>query len=227
MSLRRAHLYSLTLTGASFAVAAALYSRLPDPVPTHWDFAGNADGFTPKPWGAFMLPLIQLGVWALLAVVPLISPRRYSIAPFAGVYGKLVVAVNVFETAAGFVTLMAAAGMPIVSMPRFFSVAIGLLLVVVGNYLGKMTPNFWSGIRTPWTLASPEVWRRTHRLAGWLFVGCGLIVIASGLIHPSVVVLLGASAVVVIVPIAFSYYIYRRLAPDASNDHSDDDPIDV
>ena len=43
-------------------------------------------------------------------------------------------------------------------MQHIIPVLLGLLLVIIGNYFGKLRKNFFAGIRTPWTLASNEVW---------------------------------------------------------------------
>lgn len=219
MSLRRAHLISLGLTMASFAIALALYSRLPDPVPTHWNLRGQVNGWTPKPWGAYALPLTQLGTLLFLILAPRLSPRGFSVARFGRAYAKIEVALMLFFTLMIAVGHGDAAGLHIVSMPHFVSVAVGLLFVILGNYFGKLTPNFYMGIRTPWTLASPEVWSRTHRLGGWLFVAGGLILAVSGLFHPSFVLFVIVLVTILVIPLVYSVVIYRTLD---RNDHEDD-----
>ena len=89
--------------------------------------------------------------------------------------------------------------------------AVGALLMVLGNYMGKLRKNFFIGIRTPWTLASDAVWERTHRLAGWLFVAAGLVMVASVLIGAPIWLPLGAIAAATLLPVAYSLWIYRRL----------------
>jgi uncharacterized membrane protein len=98
-----------------------------------------------------------------------------------------------------------------VDMVRGIEAGIGLLLAVVGNFLGKVTRNFFVGIRTPWTLASEEVWMRTHRLGGRLFVLAGLAMFALALAGGgpiAMIVVVGAAALVSVVA---SYFIYRRI----------------
>jgi uncharacterized membrane protein len=207
---------SLGLALVSLAIGLALYGHLPDPVPSHWNLHGQADGFTPKPLGAVFVPIIQLVVLGVLAALPFVSPRRFSMAPFVRVFARIEIAIMLFLTLVNGVTLSEAAGRPLVSLPRFFVSALGLLLLVLGNYLGKVTPNFFVGVRTPWTLASPEVWLRTHRLAGWLFVLGGLVLIGDGLIAPSVALLFAVLSVVVVIPIVFSFVMYKRLGDDGN-----------
>lgn len=210
MTLRRADLVGLALVGGAFVLAASIYDGLPGPVPTHWDHQGRPDGVTPKPLGAFVLPIVTAAVWGVLALLPRLSPRGYSIERFRRVYDIVRTATLAFVTIAGAVALLAAAGCPIRPL-SVVTVAIGLLLAVLGNYMGKMRRNFFVGVRTPWTLASEEVWLRTHRLASKLFVGAGIVVAAAGLTGAGVwllPVVVGAAA---LASAAASYVFYRRV----------------
>ena len=96
-------------------------------------------------------------------------------------------------------------------MRRGAGAAVGILLAVLGNFLGKVTRNFFVGIRTPWTLASDEVWYKTHRLGGKLFVLAGLAVFVLSLAGAgpiAVGVVIGAAALISVVA---SYLFYRRI----------------
>ena len=73
----RAIVASWALAVAWFVLAGALYSRLPDPVPTHWNLRGEADGFSPKPLGPFIIPLFLLVTCVVLPVLPRISPKDF------------------------------------------------------------------------------------------------------------------------------------------------------
>jgi uncharacterized membrane protein len=210
MKFSRTNLLSLGLVVLSFALAAALYPRLPESVPTHWNAAGEADGFTPKPWGPFVLPLVIVGVYVLLVVLPRISPRGYRMGRFQGVFEIMQAAILAFLFLVNVLVLLAGIGAPI-AMDRAIHAGTGLLFVVLGNFMGKVTKNFFVGIRTPWTLASDEVWLRTHRLGGKLFVLAGIGVFVSGLLGGGVIPLLAAVAVAAGVPVVYSYVIYRRI----------------
>ena len=87
----------------------------------------------------------------------------------------------------------------------------GVLFIVIGNLLGKVTRNFFVGIRTPWTLASEEVWYRTHRLAGKLFVAAGLFMVVASLAGLRLWPLFVSLGVAALVPVVYSYVIYRRI----------------
>jgi uncharacterized membrane protein len=88
---------------------------------------------------------------------------------------------------------------------------VGLLFIALGNYLGKFPKNFFVGIRTPWTLASDVVWARTHRLAGWLFMAAGFVVVASVFFDSPPWVMISAIAAAALIPFVYSLVIYRKL----------------
>jgi uncharacterized membrane protein len=210
MKISRTNLLSVGLVVLSFVLSAALYSRLPESIPTHWNAGGEADGFTPKPWGPFVLPLVMAGVSLLLVVLPRISPRGYRMERFRAVFEIIQAAILAFLFLLNVLVLLAGIGAP-VPMDRAIHAGTGLLFVILGNFMGKLTKNFFVGIRTPWTLASDEVWLRTHRLGGKLFVLAGIGLFVSGLLGGGAIPLLAAVAVAAGIPVVYSYVIYRRI----------------
>jgi len=102
------------------------------------------------------------------------------------------------------------------------------LLMFVGNYMGKIRKNFFIGIRTPWTLASDEVWAKTHRLGGWCMVAAGLAMAAGAFadVVTDWIVLIVVG--IVLIPVVYSYFAYRALegfGPDPKiNDDADSNP---
>jgi uncharacterized membrane protein len=110
------------------------------------------------------------------------------------------------------VTLIAIGMGAAIQLPRVINVGGGAMFVLLGNYLGRVESNWFLGIRTPWTLSSETVWRKTHRTAAWLFVAGGIFVILVGLIQPAgQVALLGVTAATVVgIPVVQSYVLWRR-----------------
>jgi uncharacterized membrane protein len=217
MTIKRDSLLNAALIVASFALTAALYSRLPAMVPTHWNARGQADGFTAKPLGAFLMPMVMLGTYLVLSVIPRISPRGFRVERFQRVFEILRSAILAFLFLINVLTLLAGVGVP-VPMDRAIFGGVGLLFVVIGNFMGKLTRNFFVGIRTPWTLASEEVWLRTHRLGGKLMVIAGVLIAVSGLFGGGVIPLLVGVGLAAVVPIVYSYVIYRRIEGHGPND---------
>ncbi|MCP3065566.1 SdpI family protein [Myxococcus sp. K38C18041901] len=217
MRISRANAVGLGFVIVSFAMAAVFYERLPDSIPTHWNAKGVADGYTAKPWGPFMQPLVMAGVYLLMRVLPRISPRGYRMERFQSVYEFVVAMLLAFLFLVNGLVLLAGLGVE-VPMARALHAGTGLLFMTLGNFMGKVTKNFFFGIRTPWTLANDEVWLRTHRLGGKLFVLAGLALVVTGLMGAGpewVLVLVG---VVVVIPVVYSYVISRRLEGGSTND---------
>jgi uncharacterized membrane protein len=210
MNIRTANRIGAAATALAFGAAGALYSRLPERVPTHWNWRGEIDGWTAKPLGPFVMPLAMAGVLALMAAVPRLSPKRWGVEPFESVYALLQTVMTAFFAVMTGALLLAGLGRA-PAMSRVVDVAAGLVLAVVGNFLGKVTKNFFVGIRTPWTLASDEVWLRTHRLGGKLLVATGALAVISGLAGWSALPFLVALGLTGAVTTVYSYVVYRRV----------------
>jgi uncharacterized membrane protein len=204
------NLLSLGLVVLAFALVAAVYDRLPEHVPTHWNINGAVDARMAKPWGPFLLPLTMAGVFVLLRILPRISPRGYEMDPFRPAYGAMQLAILGLLFAVSVSQLLTSLGW-VVSMNQVASVGMGVLLVIIGNFMGKVTTNFFAGIRTPWTLADPEVWLRTHRFAGKVLVFAGLVVAVAGLLGADMRLMAAGVIVAALLPAVYSYVIYQRL----------------
>jgi uncharacterized membrane protein len=210
MRINRANLLNLGLVVLSFALARGFYGRLPASIPIHWDGRGDVSGFAPKQWGAFLMPAAMACTYLLLTVIPRISPRGFGVESFRRVYQIFETAILAFLLLVTVLILSAGAGAKI-PMDRAIYAGVGLLFVVLGNFMGKITKNFFVGIRTPWTLASDEVWLRTHRLGGRLFVVAGVGLLACGLLGGGPIPLLAAVAIAGGIPVIYSYLLYRRI----------------
>ena len=210
MKIRRTNLLSLGLVALSLVMGAALYARLPQLSPTH---------LTPRPWEPFILPLVMLGVLLLFLAIPRISPRGYRVERFQNAFEITQVALLSLLLLVNLLIVLAGLGVP-VPVRQAARAGTGLLFVVLGNFMGKFTKNFFLGIRTPWTLASDEVWLRTNRLGGKLVVLTGLVLLASSFLGAGAIWFLLTIPVAVGIPIVYSYILYRRIEgfKDGTND---------
>lgn len=207
------------LIGLMIAFALAVYGRLPEQVPTHFDLSGEPDGWTPRFPGAFLMPLLAAGVYLLLIVLRRIDPRGANYNRFEETWWVFLNVIALLMTALHVLSLGFAIGWPI-EMDRAVIVTMGLLFVGLGNYMPRLRSNWWMGIRTPWTLESEEVWRETHRVGGWAFVAAGLLVVVAGLLlepGPRAWATGIAFGAAVLVPLVYSYVAYRRLRRGALN----------
>jgi uncharacterized membrane protein len=194
----------LLLVVAAVAVSIFYYPKLPEQMATHWDASGQPNGFSNRFLGAWLLPLIMAVVWLILRAVPHIDPRRTNYEKFSGMYEALVILILGFMLVMHVVVLMAATGAPI-KMERVAMPIVGAFIAIMGLLIPKAHPNWFVGIRTPWTLTSDLSWERTHRIGGPLFVVLGLLMVVTTFIMPEVAIWVLVAAVVGIVIFLFAY----------------------
>jgi len=196
---------------ATLAAGLLLYPRLPDMMPGHWNIKGQIDGWVSKPFGVLFFPLLNLGLYPLMLLLPRIDPRRENYRRFAGVYRLIRLFLHVFLALLYIVTLLAALGYTL-RVDAIVKFAVSLLILVLGNYMGKIKHNYFVGIKTPWTLASEEVWYKTHRFAAPLWVGAGILGMAISVFRQVWLNWLYFASLIVIglVPIIYSYFLFRK-----------------
>lgn len=197
---------SLALVVLSWTLTLGLYDRIPDPVPTHWNISGQADRFTPKPWGAFLSPALLTVVWALLSFGPrrATDPRTGLPLRDLSAYQAGVLAVVFALSSVHLWMLFDGARL------QPLAIVIGALLLPLGVVLPRVPRNHVMGIRTPWSLRSDATWEATHRLAGPVMVIAGLGSLACGLLgaHPGAVV--GLLVLALGIPTVASWWISGR-----------------
>jgi uncharacterized membrane protein len=203
---------SVAFVATAWLATLYFWPRLPDPMPIHWGLDGRPDGFAPLPWGGLALAMVSTAVWLVLAGLPRLDPRRAHIEASARSYAIIKATCLAFLALVTWLALAAAASAEPRLPTSFLNVGVGALFMVLGNYLPKLRSNFFVGIRTPWTLSDEEVWARTHRVAGPLMVGLGIVMMAAAWLPPFM-----AMAVVVVVgmgypawAIGYSYWLFRR-----------------
>lgn len=198
------------LIAATIVFSMAFYNRLPDPMPIHWNAAGEVDGYGSRWFGTFLMPVVMLVIWGLLVVLPKLDPRSANIEKFRDTYDLLVIAVVAVMGAIQVGIVASALGWP-VAVGRVAPIAIGALFVFLGNLLPRFRSNFFFGIRTPWTLSSESVWNRTHRVGGYVMVVMGLLLGLAGVIGTArwLYVAIGGGVAMMLVVLVYSYMIWR------------------
>jgi uncharacterized membrane protein len=190
------------------------YPHLPLQVPSHWNAAGEIDGYSSAFSGAFLFPLITLGVWLFLLLIPLIDPRKENYQKMGKVYWLFSFIVVLFLCILHLGILMTALGILKTGLVPFLSYAgVGVLFIVIGLCMGKIRHNYFFGIRTPWTLASEEVWNKTHNTVGpWWIIG-GVVFLFLGFL-PEYLMLPLLLLIVMVLALGsagYSYLVYRSL----------------
>lgn len=201
---------AIALVAAALMATAAAYPHLPSMVPVHWNFHGQIDRYAPR-WALFLLgPGTMAGMIVLFALLPWLSPKHFEVGVFRATCARIMlIVVAVFGYLHG-VLLWAALGHAM-NMGRATLGGLCLLVVLLGNLMGKVRRNFYIGVRTPWTLANERVWNRTHLFAAKTFVAAGLLGMCftlAGSWRWTTVVLLGAG---LFAPVVYSLVFYKRL----------------
>ncbi|HZK78926.1 MAG TPA: SdpI family protein, partial [Gemmatimonadaceae bacterium] len=162
-------------------------------------------------WGAWMMPLVLACTWLLMRALPHIDPRRDNYLKFMGAYETIIIAVMLLLLGVHVMVLASATGRAI-SLERVLPAGLGLLFIVVGAVLPRVHPNWFVGIRTPWTLSSDLSWERTHRVGGYLFMAVGTITVLTALVAPALTfkILFCAALVVVVFVFVYSYVVWKN-----------------
>ncbi len=194
-------------------LSIVLYNDLPQQIAIHWDSAGNPDNFAPKAVAAFGLPFLLAAINLLSKLKLYHDPKRSNTSQAMQVVAAwtppllslIVVPITLF------IAMGAAIPIALVVPPL-----VGVLLIICGNYLPKNRQNYTIGIRLAWTLHNADNWNKTHRMAGYLYIFAGLILIAGTFISHHSGVINGMSLTVfvvillVIAPIIYSFMLYRK-----------------
>src|SRR2546428_6544558 len=179
----RSRWFGLVIAALAVAMSVWAYPQLPPTVATHWSLNGTPDGFSSRLCALAIVPLVLVIMTAVFNVLPKVDPRRENYAKFLSSYWLIANAVIVFLLVAHGMIIAAGLGFAI-KIDRLMPLGIGLLFVFLGNFLARVEPNWFVGIRTPWTLSSDTWWRRTHRTGGWVFVIGGLLLSRAAVLPP-------------------------------------------
>ena len=207
----RSRWFGLVIAVVAVAISIWAYPHLPPVVATHWGVHGNPNGFSSRGWAVSILPLAILVLTGLFNVLPRLDPRGENYPKFFGTYWLIANAVIAFMLLVHGMVIANGLGYPL-PIERGIPFAVALLLVVLGNFLTRVEPNWFVGIRTPWTLSSDTVWRKTHRTGGWLMVIGGLV-LAAGALLPRVAfwpLFVATLVIVAVIPIVQSYVLWKR-----------------
>jgi uncharacterized membrane protein len=190
-----------------------IWDKLPDSIPTHWNIHGEVNHYSSKTWGTLFLPLLNIGMYLLLFVLPKIDPRKKNYQYFGNTYRSIRMLLVIFMTALFFVTMQIALGAMAMNSKAMFILIFGLM-AVLGNFMRTIRSNFFVGIRTPWTLDNPEVWRRTHEAGGklWFYASligmvCLLFIRKEDILWLTIPYL----AAIIVYPVLYSYLLFKKI----------------
>jgi uncharacterized membrane protein len=197
---------------APFVYLAIIWNTLPEEVPTHWNYKGEVDKWGDKYSLIALLFLLPVLTYVLMLVIPKIDPKK-KIELMGGKYYQLKFILVLFMSTLAFIILNISVNQSTSSSNLIF-IPIGVLFIVLGNYFKVIQPNYFIGIKTPWTLESKEVWKLTHTLAGKLWIAGGLIIVLTSLTIAKsifIYVFLVTIAIITLVPVIYSYVKFKEL----------------
>jgi len=194
------------------ALAIWSYPNLPEIVPSHWNAAGQVDDYSSRLTHVLLFPGVIVGMYLLFIALPYIEPRRGHFVKSWGFYSIIKNFMMAFMSAIFGIATYAGLYDQSLSMELVIPVLVGILFILIGNYLSQVKSNFFMGIRTPWTLSSDEVWRKTHSVGGYSFVIGGLLFLVSPFIPTpwNAYIPLAAIIIAALVPVIYSYIIYNQ-----------------
>ena len=194
-----------------FILAIIAWPNAPESIPIHWGLSGEPDNYAGKLFGLLGAPLIALGIYILFLILPRMDPKRENYQRFWNRYLFLRNLVIVMFACIKVIVFLWIMGMEIKMNIAVFMI-VGFLLIFIGNYMGKLRPTWFVGIRSPWTLSSNESWNKTHHLGGWLFVIIGLgMVVAAPFQEKWAYYALGITGVVFLVFLyVYSYLVWKK-----------------
>lgn len=183
-----------------------MWNQLPDPMPTHFGADGQADGWSSKAFGVFGLPLIMLGVHLLCIFASVADPKSKNYSE--KLFGIIVWLCPVLSIFAEGMTYAYALGYGM-NTTRYAMMFVAVLFIILGNYLPKCRHNYTLGVKLPWTLADENNWNATHRLAGYLWIIGGLVLLVNAFFF-NMYVFMVVLFMMVLVPSVYSYLYYRN-----------------
>ena len=187
-------------------IGVFFWDRLPDMMATHFGTNNMANGYSSKAFAVFGIPLICLAVLWIGAFVVAYDPRKQNITPKMFTLGLWIAPIISLIVAAAMYSINLGYAVNTTYVGGLF---MGVLLIVIGNYAPKARQNYTIGIKLPWTLANEENWNKTHRLAGYLWIISGILLVVLTLckvLQPGWMIAI--FAVIILVPFVYSFWLH-------------------
>jgi uncharacterized membrane protein len=185
----------IALILATVFLSAVYYPFMPEQMASHWNERGEVDGTMPKFWGLFLMPSIMAFLAALLYLPFKIDPLRQNIMKFKSEYEKLIILLTLFLLFIHIVTILWNMGYEI-SIIHTTLLAMAPLIYYAGYLMERSSPNWFIGVRTPWTLSNETVWQKTNRLGGRLFRICAILCVISAFLPAYGIIIAIASLII-------------------------------
>ena len=210
---RRTIILTTFLTGLPILIGLILWSKLPDSIATHWGANGQANGWSSKVYTVFWGPCILMIIHLFAVFLTLNDPKKTNIhkKPMTLIFWI----VPVISILMNGIIYLIALGIK-VNISAAVSILMGVLFILLGNYMPKLRQNYTIGIKLPWTLCSEENWYRTHRLGGKLFIIGGILVALDGVagiwLGDTIIftIMIGILLICVAISVGYSFWLFKK-----------------
>jgi uncharacterized membrane protein len=184
---------------------------LPERIPVHWNFSGEVDRWGSGKVHAVFFSVLVIGMYLLFLFIPYLDPKKARYEQFSKTYHIFKSIIIFFLFLIYLIASLNGLGYNI-SVAFWVPVLIGILFIIIGNYMGKIKSNWFVGIRTPWTLSSEEVWNKTHRFGGKMFILAGLLIAFEGIMPANwrLPIFIIALVVILLGTLVYSYVVYLK-----------------
>ena len=197
---------------APILMILAVYSKLPAEVPMHWNIHGEIDRYGSKN-ELFLLAGLNIFLGAFMSVIAKIDPKQKNYTKFKETYDWIMICTLGFMTALMAVVLVETMQPGTMDISKAICIMVGGLFIVLGSMMAKIKQNFFTGIKTPWTLSSEAVWDKTQKLGGKCLVLGGILIMGSALLssgEAAVFIIILVAVLVTVAPLVMSYIWYRK-----------------
>lgn len=204
----------ISIAALPVAYLAFAYSGLPETIPVHFNASGQADRMGSKNELVFITLLLSLPMYFLFKYLPKLDPKK-QLERMGNKFYIMRLVLTVFISAIGVGIIYATVNYDDSSAmePQWTFILVGLLYIVLGNFMPALKPNYFMGIRTPWTLENDVVWRKTHRLGAYAFMGSGILITLSAMLFSMEItfyVTMGTTFAMVALVMIYSYILFKQ-----------------
>ncbi len=201
---------SIILILLTFGIAYMVYPTLPDEIPTHWNIQGEVDGTMPVIPGIILIPALMVGITLLMIILPRYDPKWEAYREFQEAYDALILLLNIFFFLLFLITILWALGIE-VPMNQVISALFAILMGGIAFFIRRVKPNWFAGIRTPWTMESETVWKETHERGFRVFLIIALFCLL-GVLVPEYAYLFILLPVIIgtIYLVVYSYIVWKK-----------------
>jgi len=191
-------------------IGLLLWNRLPEQIPTHFNFKNEVDGYSSKPLAVFGIPLMMVLFQLTCAFATFNDPKKkYINSKLIHLILFIIPGCSILIVILSYGTAL---GYPI-NAGMLCNLLIGVLFLLIGNYMPKVKQNYTMGFKLPWTLNSEWNWNKTHRLAGWLWILGGLLLLGNAVLRSGLVLLI-VIFLVTVIPGIYSFLLYQKEKAD-------------